>query len=201
MSSGLYGRPVVLDPMGDDPQPPRSRGGARLLLVPLLAGALVALTIGVYGNVHQAPGVGINLAGFSNPGAAKTWVTSGAFLFALVQVVSALVMYEKVPGVTAPWWIDGAHRWSGRIAFLLAVPVAIHCLYWAGFQTFDARVLAHSLLGCAFFGAFTVKMLGLRKDGLPGWALPLLGGLVFAGLVGLWWTSARWYFQTAGVHF
>lgn len=171
--------------------------GVRLLALPALAGALVALTIGIYGNVHEAPGIGINLAGFSSPGAAKTWVTTAAILFALAQVVSAKLMY----GNGAPRWIAAAHRWSGRIAFLLAVPVAIHCLYWAGFQTFDTRVLVHSLLGCAFFGVFTAKMLGLRKDGLPGWVLPVLGGLAFAGLVGLWWTSARWFFSTVGVQF
>jgi hypothetical protein len=56
-------------------------------------------------------------------------------------------------------------------------------------------------LGCLFFGAFTVKMLGLRRDGLPNWALPVLGGTVFALLVGLWWTSALWFFTTIGVRF
>jgi hypothetical protein len=70
-----------------------------------------------------------------------------------------------------------------------------------GFQTFSTRVFVHSVLGCAFFGAFTVKMLGLRRDGLPSWALPVLGGTVFALLVGLWWTSSLWFFTTIGVQF
>jgi hypothetical protein len=55
------------------------------------------------------------------------------------------------------------------------------------------------VLGCLFFGAFVVKMLGLRKDNLPGWALPALGGLVFTGLIGLWLTSSLWYFSTFGI--
>ena len=83
----------------------------------------------------------------------------------------------------------------------VAVAVAVPCLYAIGFQTFSTRVFVHSVLGCAFFGAFTVKMLGLRRDGLPGWALPVLGGTVFALLVGLWWTSSLWFFTTIGVRF
>jgi hypothetical protein len=93
------------------------------------------------------------------------------------------------------------HRWSGRLAFLLAVPVAVHCLYAVGLQTGSLRVLVHSLLGCRFFGGFVVKMLGLRRPGLPGWALPVLGGLLFTVLVGLWWTSSWWFFTTFGVRF
>ncbi|HEX6328228.1 MAG TPA: DUF6529 family protein [Jiangellaceae bacterium] len=172
-----------------------------LLLVPLLAGSVVALVLGVYGGLHTPTGIAVNLAGFSGPLEAKVWVASAALFFGLVQLVSALVMYGKVPGVAPPTWIGALHRWSGRAAFLLAVPVAVHCLYAVGFQTFSARVFVHSLLGCLFFGAFTVKMLGLRRDGLPNWALPVLGGTVFALLVGLWWTSSLWFFTTIGVRF
>ena len=119
--------------------------------------------------------------------------------FALVQVGSALVMYGKVPRVAAPSWIGRLHQWSGRIAFLLAVPVAVHCLYALGFQHYSTRVLVHSLLGCAFFGAFTVKMLILPKRGLPGWVLPVVGALVFTLLIAVWLTSAYWFFSTFGI--
>jgi hypothetical protein len=176
-------------------------GRAGLLLVPLLAGAAVAVALGVYGGLHQPTGVAVNLAGFSGPLPAKVWLTTAALGFALVQLVSALAMYGKLPGGPAPAWTGTLHRWSGRIAFLLAVPVAVHCLYAVGLQTFNLRVFAHSLLGCLFFGAFTMKMLGLRRPGLPGWALPVLGGLLFTVLVGLWWTSALWFFGTFGVRF
>lgn len=180
-------------------------GGWQLLLVPLVAGSLVALTLGVYGGLHEGTGVAVNLAGFADhpapTSAAKVTLASGAALFALLQLGSALVMYGKVPNVPAPGWLGAGHRWSGRVAFLLAVPVAIHCLYAAGFQTFDARIFLHSLLGCGFFGAFVVKMLGLRKDGLPGWFLPVAGGVVFTALIGLWWTTAVRFFQTFGSPF
>jgi hypothetical protein len=38
------------------------------------------------------------------------------------------------------------------------------------------------------------KMLVLSRNNTPSWAIPLLGGLVFTGLTGLWMTAALWYF-------
>jgi hypothetical protein len=181
------------------PPPGRAASGAAMLVAPSLIGALVALTLGIYGRLHHPTGIAINIAGFSSPGTVKSWLATGAIVFALVQVGSALVMYGKVPRIAAPSWIGGLHRWSGRIAFLLTVPVAIHCLYALGFQDYSTRVLVHSLLGCAFFGAFTVKMLILPKRGLPSWTLPVCGALVFTVLIGVWLTSAYWFFSTFGI--
>jgi hypothetical protein len=39
-------------------------------------------------------------------------------------------------------------------------------------------------------------MLGLRLRGLPGWTLPVLGGLVFTCFVVLFVTSSVWFFQS-----
>jgi hypothetical protein len=189
--------------MTTDPVPapaPAAPASAFLkILVPLAVGAAVAVALGVYGSVHQPTGIAVSLAGFSGPLAAKAWLATGAFVLAFVQLFSALVMYGKVPAVKAPSWIGRLHRWSGRAAFLLTVPVAVHCLYAAGFQAYDPRVLVHSLAGCFFFGAFTVKMLILTRRGMPGWALPLFGGLVFSALVVLWLTASLWFFTTKGV--
>ncbi|MBC9715286.1 hypothetical protein H9Y04_22300 [Streptomyces sp. TRM66268-LWL] len=168
-------------------------------LVPVFAAGLVAVGLGVYGKAHDPAGTSFNLAGFSSTGAVKSWLGTGAFAFAVVQFVTALAMYGRLPGVRSAPWMPGLHRWSGRIAFLLAVPVAVHCLYALGYQTFDTRVMWHSLLGCFFFGAFTAKMLLLRHERLPGWLLPLVGGAVFAGLAVVWVTSALWFFRTFGV--
>jgi len=190
---------VATQPHTVPPRPGRADSGAVKLVVPSLIGALVALTLGVYGRLHNPTGYAINIAGFSSPGAVKSWLATGAFVFALVQVGSALVMYGKVPRLAAPSWIGGLHRWSGRAAFLLAVPVAVHCLYALGFQHYSTRVLVHSLLGCAFFGAFTIKMLVLPKSELPSWTLPALVALVFTALTGVWFTSAYWFFSTFGI--
>jgi hypothetical protein len=55
------------------------------------------------------------------------------------------------------------------------------------------------LLGCFFFGAFTTKMLLLTRRGLPSWVIPIIGGVVFSALVGIWLTSSLWFFTTVGV--
>lgn len=182
--------------------PVDQRRTVALLLVPFLVGAAVALSLGVYGRMHQPTGIAVNVAGFSSPLAVKVWLTSGAFLLTVVQLVSALAMWGRLPGVRAnPAWAARTHRWAGRIAFLLVVPVAVHCLYALGFHAYDTRVLSHSLAGCLFFGVFTMKMLSLPKRGLSKWALPVLGGMVFTALVGLWLSSSLWFFTTVGIVF
>jgi hypothetical protein len=191
---------MTAQPGAEAPLPPQSAGSVTAkLVIPSLIGALVALTLGIYGHLHSPTGIAVNVAGFSSPGTAKSWLATGAVIAAVIQVVSALIMYGKIR-VQAPSWIGGLHKWSGRIAFLLAVPVAVHCLYALGFQTYSTRVLIHSLLGCAFFGAFTVKMLVLPKKDMPGWLLPALGGLAFTALTGIWLSSAYWFFSTFGIH-
>jgi len=179
--------------------PEQAASGAAKLVVPCLIGALVALTLGIYGRLHHPTGIAINIAGFSSVGSVKAWLATIATVCALIQLGSALVIYGKIPRVSAPSWIGGLHRWSGRIAFLVAVPVAVQCLYALGYQTFSARVLIHSTLGCLFFGSFTVKMLILPKRGMPSWLLPALGAIVFTALVGVWFTSAFWFFSTYGI--
>jgi hypothetical protein len=182
------------------PAPSQASSGVAKLVVPSLLGGLVALTLGIYGRLHHPTGIAVSIAGFSSLGYVKTWLATVATVFAIIQVLSALVMYGKIPHVSAPPWTGTAHRWSGRIAFVLAVPVAMHCLYALGFQTYSTRVLVHSVLGCAFFGAFTVKMLILPKRGLPSWVLPVAGAAVFMLLIGVWFTSAYWFFATYGIH-
>jgi hypothetical protein len=177
----------------------QQRAVVAALVIPSLIGCLVALAIGLYGRLHSPTGIALDLAGFSSPGSVKSWLATLAAVFALVQVGSALVMYGKVPRVTAPSWIGDLHSWSGRVAFILTVPVAVHCLYALGFQSYSTRVVVHSVLGCLFFGAFTVKMLVLPKRGMPGWVLPVLGALVFTVLVAIWFTSAFWFFDTFGI--
>ncbi|MBD0838123.1 MULTISPECIES: DUF6529 family protein [unclassified Streptomyces] len=182
----------------DFPSPRPSHGSphpARYLVPALVAGA-VAVALGVYGKVHDPAGTAFNLAGFSSTQAVKSWLATAAMFLALVQLVSALMVYGKLPG---PSWSAPLHRWSGRAAFLVAVPVAVHCLYALGYQSYDTRVLWHSLLGCFFFGAFSAKMLLLRWERLPGWLLPFVGGLVLTTLTIIWLTSALWFFRTFGV--
>ena len=178
--------------------PARSSGIAVLIAVAL--GALVAVGLGAFGKVHEPQYFSINLAGFSSGLVVKAWLATVAMVLALFQLVSAFAMYRLIPGGKAPFWIGTAHVWSGRLAVLVSVPVAVHCLYALGFQTADTRVLLHSFLGCFFYGIFICKMIVLAKDDQKPWVIPVIGGLVFTGLVGLWLTSSLWFFSNNGLH-
>jgi hypothetical protein len=171
-------------------QPDHTRIGP--LLVAFAIGSAVAVGLGVYGRAHVPTGQAINLAGFSSGIEAKSALTTVAFVLALVQIITGMGLFGRIP--LQGGWVAPLHRWSGRLAVLVTVPVAVHCLYALGFQTFDARVAAHSILGCFFFGAFVCKMLILSRDDSPRWALPVLGGLVFSVIVALWMTAALWFF-------
>ena len=185
-------------------QPPTMTHRARAstpaaILMPLVVGSAVAIALGVYGRLHEPTGVAVSVAGFSGARSVKAWLTTVVFLLALIQLGSALAMAGRLTGRVPPPWTPALHRWSGRAAVLLAVPVMVHCLYALGFQPDTPRVLVHSVLGCFFFGAFVAKMLMLTRPGVPGWAIPVIGGLVFSGVAGLWLTSSLWFFTTFGV--
>lgn len=166
------------------------------LLVAVALGTLVSVGLGVYGRLHEPAFFAISVAGFSSGTAVKSWLGTAAFVLVLAQVVSARRMYRGGGRVAA-----ALHRWSGRAAVLLTVPVAVHCLYALGYQDSTPRVLVHSLAGCAVYGAFVAKMLVLGRPGGPRWAVPVLGALLFVALTALWLTSSLWFFTTSGITF
>jgi len=186
--------------------PGYSAAAPHRLFVAAALGSLVAVGLGAYGRLHEPTAVALNIAGFSSGIAAKSWLASGAFLLALVQLWSAAALYGRVgrrwrEGGGAPPWVAGLHRWSGRAAVLLTVPVAVHCLYALGFSDSTPRVLVHSLAGCFLYGVFVTKMLVLQRPRSPRWSLPLLGGVLFTAITAVWLSSAVWYFSTSGLAF
>ena len=64
----------------------------------------------------------------------------------------------------------------GQLAILFTLPVAFHCIFILGFQTDDARVFVHSLLGTFIYAVFAVKVFYVRDRDHPRWTLPLVGG-------------------------
>jgi hypothetical protein len=182
--------------------PVEEPGGLRFatVAIPVAIGSLVAVGIGVWARTSDATGVAVNIAGFSSAGAVKTWLATLALVFALVQLWTAMVMRGRIgsgPGARTAF----VHRWSGRIAVLVTVPVAVQCLIAMGWSGATPRTLVHSLLGCVFYGAFVTKMLLLRRRGVPGWLIAVSGGLLLAVLAGIWLTSALWFFGTSGLTF
>jgi hypothetical protein len=178
---------------------PRAVSAPVKLLGILVAGAAVSIALGVYGNEHTATFDRPFSLFFSDTINLKVWFATVAAVLAVVQVLLALRIYGKLrwPKV-APSWLGDAHRLAGTIAFVFTLPVAFLCLWSLGFEDYTTRVLVHSLLGCFFYGAFVAKILAVRVRGLPNWFLPVMGGLVFATLVGIWLTSSFWFFRHVG---
>jgi len=164
------------------------------LLGLFLAGAAVAVALGVYGKVHDPTREQPYTLFFSNTINLKVWFATIALALAGLQLLLAARLYGKIniPKKSPPWLGD-AHRLTGTLAFLFSLPVAYHCLWALGFQSTDTRVVLHSLFGCFFYGVFTIKILSVRAHGLPDGLLPIVGGVTFAGLTGLWVTSSLWF--------
>jgi hypothetical protein len=133
---------------------------------------------------------------FSAPIAFKAWFATAALFFGVLQVATGARIFGKLGSVVpvAPPRVNRIHRWSGRLAILCTLPVAFHCIFILGFETTDARVFAHSLIGSFIYGVFVVKVWFVRDQDHPRWVVPIVGGTLFTVLVALWSTSSLWYF-------
>lgn len=179
--------------------------GRSLPLAAFGAGAVVALSAGVFGTVHPPSTSGTTALGFDTVLEMKVVVSTVIGVLAVLQVLGALVMYGRL-GIPAPSWLAAAHRTGGRIAVILSVFVAYHCLWTLGLQTgivagggaVPLRTVVHGVAGCAVVGALVVKVTAVRSRRSPGWFLPLAGGLLFALLVVVLLTSVVWYLAANG---
>ena len=158
-----------------------------------------AVGLGVYGRTHEPTFFAINLAGFSSGTAAKAWLATGAFVLAVVQLVSALVHVrpDAGPGAVVDRWAAPLVRAGRRAARRCRSPCT------ACTRSASSRLAAGA-------GALAGRLLVLRRvhrqDARaarrhPGWALPVLGGAVFTALTALWLTSSVWFFTTSGLTF
>jgi hypothetical protein len=64
----------------------------------LLVGAAVAVSLGVYAHAHTPAGRPISTLGFSGMLQMKAWLTTAALAFLVVQLVTALWMWGRLPG-------------------------------------------------------------------------------------------------------
>ena len=141
---------------------------------------------------------------FSSTIAFKSWFATAAVTLALVQVLTASRMWGKLQRaipISFPV-AKRIHRWSGRLAILCTLPVFFHCVFILGFQTPNARVAIHSVVGTFIYGVFAAKMLVIRENKMvvirekryPHWVLPVAGGAMATMLLVLWVTSSLWFF-------
>src|SRR5437870_5464868 len=127
----------------------------------------------------------------------KARLVTAASVLACGQLLTAARIYELLGFPPKGRFYHSVHRWSGRASILLTLPAAYHCVFLLGFGTHSPRVLIHSLLGSALYGAVVAKVLIVRSNRFAHWVLPVAGGLLFSILLGLWLTSALWFFTVS----
>ena len=169
------------------------------LAVPLVVFALITLTVGLVARqtVREPYATPFFHPFFTDTLQMKAWLVTAAVVLACGQLLTAARIYELLRFPPKGRFYTSAHRWSGRAAILLTLPVAYHCVFMLGFSTHSPRVLIHSLLGSALYGAVVAKVLIVRSTRFATWVLPVAGGLLFSILLGLWLTSALWFFTAA----
>jgi hypothetical protein len=163
----------------------------------LLFGAAVVAGIFAVGR-NVAPDYTAGLFGrhLSDAVRLKAQLGTALLALALIQLAIALWMYGHVPGAgKAPLQVRMVHRVIGALAFLLSVPVAVHCIRAYGIELTPARAAVHSLAGCFFYGAFAAKVVAVQSRRLPGWLLPVLGGVLVSAVAVSWYAAALWYFD------
>lgn len=167
------------------------------LALPLVIVALIALTVGLLAKrtVREPYVTPFFHLFFADTLHMKVWLVTGALVLACGQLLTAARIYELFRFPPKGPFYHVVHRWSGRAAILLTLPVAYHCVFLLGFGTYSPRVLIHSFLGSIFYGAVVVKVLMVRSTRFAPWVLPVAGGLLFSILLGLWLTSALWFFS------
>src|SRR5215469_4541615 len=187
------------------PRRARSASGGKVrvrLTAALAAGALVTVSIGVLERHLLAaphPISYIHLF-FSDTLYMKAWLASASVMLAVGQLLTAARMYGVLRVSPRARFYHVVHRWSGRLAMALTLPVAFNCLFELGVHPVDMRIMVHAILGAFIYGVFVVKLLLLRIEGAPGWLLPIVGSALFTTILGLWLTSAYWLFNLYGWH-
>jgi uncharacterized protein DUF6529 len=168
------------------------------IATPLLA--LVAITIAIYvvGRTITPDYSGTALFGKTATDTLPLKSTLASVVLGLAgfQLLSATWIYDRMPAVgSRPDWLPPLHRLAGVSAILVSLPIAYHCMRAYGVQTFDKRVAVHSIAGAFLYGAFAAKITIVRSRRLPGWTLPVAGGILVTTVTVLWYTSALWYYN------
>ena len=175
-----------------------SRTGAKLAGI-LLAGCAVAVALGVYARVHHPAARPLFLVGFSGMLQIKTWLATLALVLVVVQVCTASVDVARLPGA-APRRPGSARCTGGAAAWRSSRWSRWRCTAsgrWDSSPLSSRARAQHRRL--RVLRRLHREDVGLRVRGLPGWTLPVLGGLVFALFVLAWLTSALWFFTRSGL--
>jgi hypothetical protein len=143
--------------------------------------------------------IGITQAGFfySDPKAA---IKAAGATVVVVLVLTQLYTMESVMGHLPRRGIRmrvlmRAHRWSGRIAILLAALIAYFCITDIGAPRDPVRSFIHASFGASAFAALGIKFALIRfRPELAYRAAPWIGRYVVLAFVIVWLTSSYAYF-------
>src|SRR5437667_11836319 len=103
------------------PSAPPAPRSYRWVAAPLLAFALFSLTAGLL--AHHAPrSKGYFRLFFSDPIHLKACFATAVVILGCFQLFRAAWIFRKLPW-RKPAWVNPAHRWSGRLPFVLPLPV------------------------------------------------------------------------------
>ena len=182
-----------MDPVSADTKSGSARARRITAVAALFLGAVVAFGLGLYARAHAPTGRAPIALWFGIPGDMKIWFTRAAAVLACFQLLSGLRIYGRirVPH-RVPGWFGLAHRCSGGLAVLLAVPVGFDCVAAFGLHIGSARVVLHSVIGFVLFGAFAAKVVAVQRRRRPSWLIPAAGVTLFLALALLWVTSLGW---------
>jgi len=120
-------------------------GGAHpgWLALPLVVFALITLTVGLVagGKVREPYATPFFHLFFRDVLQMKAWLVTAAVVLACGQLLTAARIYEVLRFPPKGRFYHGVHRWSGRAAIVLTLPVAYHCIFLLGFGANSPRVL------------------------------------------------------------
>jgi hypothetical protein len=170
---------------------------ARWLLAPAAMFVAVALAAGLVARGRQEVPGDFRLF-FSSQFHLMAWLSMVTMSLVCCQLFTAAWIFRKLPWPRPSPRIPTIHRWTGRLAILSVLPVVYWCIFQLGFQTFNARYLAHSVFGTLFVGAVVGKVTIVRLRRFPVSVYVFAGLLVFAMLIGAWGTSTLWFLRQAG---
>ena len=173
----------------------RSPASSRRLIVVLLTGAVVFGAVALFAANHK-PDYTFSVFGTSGQEtlSLKSKIATGVFGLAMLQLLGALWIYGRLPGLrSAPRPVGKLHRayWGRGVRGDGAGRRPLHL----GLRLPDLADprFVHCLAGCLFYGAFAAKVVVVRSRRLPGWVLPVAGGVLFTVIVVIWYTSALWF--------
>jgi len=141
-----------------------TRANPAWLAVPLVAFALVALTLGLVARqtVREPYTAPFFHPFFTDTLHMKAWLVTVAMVLACGQLVTAARIYELLPLPPRGRFYSVLHRWSGRAAIVLTLPVAYHVCSCSGSRhiafassstrCWDRRSMARSSRRCSSSG-------------------------------------------------